>query len=113
MAAEQSSITRYGRPSDDTLAWYTVRIEGCVLSCAIRLASAWNICLTWLVTTSASITLTATCLRGMFCSYKKTSAKPPEPRTRTYEKPGRFGGWDGKRRAIGSLPFVDETRFAG
>ena len=47
--AEQSSITRKGRPSADTLAWYTVRIAGCALSCAIRLASAWNICRTWVV----------------------------------------------------------------
>ena len=46
IADEHSSITRYGRPSAETLAWYTVRIEGCVLSCAMRFASAWNICLT-------------------------------------------------------------------
>ena len=70
-----------------------------MLNWAIRLASAWNICFTWLVTTSASITLTATWRRGMFCSYRNTSANPPEPSTLTYEKPGRFGGCEGKRRA--------------
>ncbi len=36
-------MTRYGRPSAETLAWYTVRIEGWPLSWAIRFASAWNI----------------------------------------------------------------------
>ena len=79
---EQYSITRYGLPSADTLAWNTVRIDGCELSCAIRLASAWNSWRTWSFTTSASSTLTATWRLGMFCSNRNTSAKPPEPSTR-------------------------------
>src|SRR5688500_18464265 len=63
--AEQYSMTRYGRPSAATLAWYTVRMDGCDDSCAIRFASAWNIWRRSSFTTSASSTFTATRRRGM------------------------------------------------
>ncbi len=69
----------------------------------MRLASAWNIWRSSSFTTSARSTLTATRRRGMFCSYRKTSAKPPEPSTRMNANPGRFGGVDG-RRLVTFLP---------
>ena len=51
--------------------------------------------------TSLGRTLTATLRRGMSCSYRKTSAKPPEPSGRTSVRPRRkLAGADGSRLAI-------------
>ena len=66
----------------------------------MRLASVWNRDRTSSSRLPASSTFTATSRRGSCCSYRKTSAKPPRPSTRTGSYPGSCGGVEASRRAV-------------
>lgn len=76
-------MTMYGRPSAEMPAWYTVTIAGCADRWASTSASALNMRTSSGSAAGAGMTLTATARRGMSCSYRKTSANPPEPSGRT------------------------------
>jgi hypothetical protein len=96
---EQYSITRKGRPSRATPAWNTVTIDGWCDSRAVRSASRSNASRP-AASTLASSTLTATARRGSSCSYRNTSADPPEPSSRCTAYPGRCGGCEASRARV-------------